>query len=211
MNKPYSIVFEDEQLIVADKSAGLLVIPTPAGEKHTLTDLLNRDLTAKGEAVRAHPCHRLDRETSGLILYAKGKSAQQTMMEQFHKHQIKKKYICFAQGYIKTGPDNWVDIKSPLEGKHALTRYRVAKLDLRGFSVVEVEPETGLTNQIRLHFKAIGHPLVGERRFSYAKDFALKFRRVALHATYLGFRHPITNEQLEFTSPLPEDMADFAE
>ncbi|MFA5795143.1 MAG: RluA family pseudouridine synthase [Candidatus Brocadiia bacterium] len=209
MNKPYTMVFEDDQIMVVDKSAGLLVIPTPAGETHTLTDLLNRELTAKGQTSRAHPCHRLDRETSGLILYAKGKATQQSLMEQFHKHLVKKKYICFAQGYIKTGPNNWMTIDSPLEGKHALTRYRVTKLDLRGFSIVEVEPETGLTNQIRLHFKAIRHPLVGERRFSYAKDYALKFRRVALHATYLSFQHPVTKEQLEFTSPLPPDMAEF--
>lgn len=210
MTKSLSIIFEDEHIIVLDKPSGLLVIPTPAGEQHTLTSLLNDELQRRGVTIKAHPCHRLDRETSGLILYAKGKSSQQKMMDQFHKHLVRKRYICFAHGYVKSGQSAPVQIATSLEGKRALTRYRLLKHDLRGFSVLEVEPVTGLTNQIRLHFKQIGHPLVGERRFAFARDYALRFRRVALHAEYLSFKHPITEKQLEFNSSLPPDMANFS-
>jgi 23S rRNA pseudouridine1911/1915/1917 synthase len=209
MIKPLTIVFEDEHIIVVDKPSGLLVIPTPAGERHTLTDLLNDELNRRGLSVKAHPCHRLDRETSGLIIYAKGKSSQQKMMDQFHKHLVRKRYTCFAHGYVKSGQSAQAQITAPLEGKPALTRYRLLKHDLRGFSVLEVEPVTGLTNQIRLHFKHIGHPLVGERRFAFARDYAVRFRRTALHAGYLSFTHPITGKPLEFNNPLPPDMANF--
>ena len=204
----YSIVFEDDYLLVVDKSSGLLVIPTPKGEKNTLTDLLNNYLAAKypDQNVKAHPCHRLDRETSGLILYAKGKVMQQKVMDQFHQKQVGKKYLAFVQGRPKkqTGLINY-----KLEGNEAATKYQVVKYYNTGYTRVEVEPLTGRTNQIRLHFKMIGHPVVGERKFAFAKDYPVKARRLMLHSSFISFIHPVTNEPVSFSSNLPEDMLSF--
>jgi 23S rRNA pseudouridine1911/1915/1917 synthase len=188
------IIYEDDSILVIDKPAGMLVIPTPKNESNTLTNLLNRELHARGIEANAHPCHRIDRETSGLIAYAKGKKVQQLMMEKFRRH-----------GRINRDLGS---IGAPIEHKRSLTKYKVRE-QRRDFCVVEVEPVTGRTNQIRIHFKAIGHPLVGERRFAFAKDYDLKFRRAALHSCRIEFVHPLTDKKLVFTSPLPDDMGKF--
>ncbi|MEW6025784.1 MAG: RluA family pseudouridine synthase [Planctomycetota bacterium] len=200
----YSIVFEDDYLLVVDKPSGLLVIPTPKGETNTLTDLLNEYLQAKSpNSPKSHPCHRLDRETSGLILYAKGKAMQQKVMNQFHRKEVGKKYLAFVQGHPKkeTGLINY-----KLEGNEAATQYRVVKYYGSRYTLVEAEPLTGRTNQIRLHFKMIGHPVVGERKFAFARDFAVKARRLMLHSSFISFTHPATNQQMSFSSNLPTDM-----
>ena len=189
------VVFEDSDLMVVNKPAGLLVVPTPKNEKYTLTSLL-----------KAHPCHRLDRETSGLIVYAKKKDIQARMIEAFRERQVKKKYIAFVQGF-PSRPQGLINTR--IEGKEALTYYRVLEKRKEGFSIVEVSPVTGRTNQIRIHFKALGHPLVGERKFAFGKDFPLKFKRLALHAQYLEFNHPLSGKRLSFYAEMPEDMKNF--
>ncbi|TAN60155.1 RluA family pseudouridine synthase [bacterium] len=198
----YRIVYEDSAIIVADKSSGLLTVATPKKEKFTLESLLS-----------AYPAHRLDRETSGLILFAKTRRIQKILMDEFRKKQVKKLYRCFVHGIPgrKRGAISRYVRDNPYEpAKYALTKYRV--LESRGdFSVVEVEPITGRTNQIRLHFKQIGHPLVGERRFAFARDFNLKFRRAALHSSDLGFSHPLTRKPMSFHLDLPRDMREFLE
>ena len=203
----FKILHEDDHIIAVDKPSGMLVIPTPKGEPNTLTSLLNRELDARGIEANAHPCHRIDRETSGLIIYAKGKKAQQAMMEEFRNRRVKKSYIAFVHG--RPGRKAGV-IDRPIEGKRSVTKFRVIE-ERRDFSVVEIAPETGRTNQIRIHFKSIGHPLVGERKFAFAKDYKLKFRRAALHSHKIGFEHPVTGKPLAFTTPMPEDMARFLE
>ncbi|MFH1231615.1 MAG: RluA family pseudouridine synthase [Planctomycetota bacterium] len=202
----YSIIFEDDYLIVVNKPSGLLVIPTPKDEKNTLTNLLNDYLQSKSSApdsAKAHPCHRLDRDTSGLILYAKGKSMQQKMMSQFYDKKVAKKYLAFIQG--KPAKENGT-INYKLEGQEALTKYSVVKYYSQGYSLVEVELVTGRTNQIRLHFKMLGHPIVGERRFAFAKDYQIKSKRLTLHSSSISFYHPITNEKISFTCDMPDDM-----
>jgi len=203
----FRIIHEDDSIMVVDKPAGMLVIPTPKGETHTLTSLLNRELDARDVETNAHPCHRIDRETSGLIIYAKGKKTQQAMMEEFRHHRVKKTYLAFVHGRLgrKSG-----SIDRPVEGKRSVTKYRVIE-ERRDFTVVEVEPVTGRTNQIRIHFRAIGHPLVGERKFAFAKDYKLKFRRAALHSQRIEFVHPVTKKPLVFITQIPEDMAAFIE
>jgi len=123
----------------------------------------------KANQYRLYPCHRLDRETSGLVIYAKGRVAQQRLMEMFRKHMIHKTYHAFAHGRI--GQDTGI-IRIPLEGKSAVTRYRVVRRCAE-YSIVEVITETGRKNQIRLHFKGIGHPLVGESKFIFRKGLLL--------------------------------------
>ncbi len=209
--KRYRIVYEDEQLIIIDKPSGMLVIPTPRRETGTLTDLVNKELDTRGVEVNAYPCHRLDRETSGLVIYAKGKSAQHAMMEEFRKRSVRKMYVAFVNGTVKKGFDT---IKVPIYNRNkrkaddALTKYTV--LEKRAaFTVVEAEPVTGRTNQIRIHMKSIGHPLVGETVYAFRRDYKLRFKRAALHAKRIEFIHPVTGEKMSFESPLAADMVNF--
>ncbi|MFA5355885.1 MAG: RluA family pseudouridine synthase [Candidatus Omnitrophota bacterium] len=199
------VVYEDEWFLVVDKPAGLLTIPTPRKETRTLTSILNDDALIKGISCRIYPCHRLDRETSGLIIYAKGKSAQKKMMEAFGRRSIKKKYTAFAHGRLSSREGK---IQYPIEGHSAVTGYRVVE-ERGAYSIVEVAPQTGRTNQIRIHFKRIGHPLVGETKFAFRRDFKLRAKRLLLHAEKIEFIHPMTGKNMRLLAPLPRDMADF--
>ena len=203
MNIP--VVYEDDWLLVLDKPSGLLVIPTPKNEKRTLTSILNEDLERRGISYRLHPCHRLDRETSGLIIYAKGKSIQKKMMDEFRGKKIKKNYIALTQGAL---PQNQGQIQNPIEGVNAVTKYKVIQ-SRKDFTVVEVTPLTGRTNQIRLHFKQIGHPLLGETRYAFRRDFKIKAKRLCLHARDLEFIHPVTRKHIHLSIDLPEDLREF--
>ncbi|MDD5595071.1 MAG: RluA family pseudouridine synthase [Candidatus Omnitrophica bacterium] len=203
MNIP--IVYEDDWLVILDKPAGLLVIPTPKKEKRTLTSILNQYCEEKKLKFRLHPCHRLDRETSGLIVFAKGKAIQEKMMQMFFKKEVKKTYIAFVHGSLKEGQGI---IKANIEAKAAQTQYRVIG-KRKDFSILEVSPLTGRKNQIRIHFKNIGHPLVGETRFAFRKDFALKAKRVCLHALSLEFSHPITKKTIKIEAKLATDLEEF--
>ena len=194
MNIP--IIYEDEWLLVADKPSGLLTVPTPKNEKRTLTSILN-----------LYPCHRLDRETSGLIIYAKNKNIQQKMMDEFRARRVKKAYLAFVRGlpYKNQG-----EIKNRIEGLNAETRYKV--IEKRGdFAILEVNPLTGRTNQIRIHLKQIGHPVLGETKYAFRRDFKIKAKRLMLHAAGLEFRHPASGKLLQLKSGLPDDFKQFLE
>lgn len=203
MNIP--VVYEDNWLLAVDKPSGLLVIPTPKKERRTLTSILNDDLKKTGKLYRLHPCHRLDRETSGLIIYAKGKSAQKKLMHEFGQKRVKKTYIAFLQGVLGQG-HGWIN--KPIEGRPALTRYRVLERR-KNFTIIEVLPVSGRTNQLRIHFKQIGHPIVGESKFSFRKDFKLRFRRLCLHAKALEFVHPVTGKTVSLSADLPQDLREW--
>jgi 23S rRNA pseudouridine1911/1915/1917 synthase len=201
------IVFEDDWLLVANKPAGLLSVSTPKNEPRTLTSILNQDAKDKGLNYHLYPCHRLDRDTSGLVIYAKSKSIEQRMTTVFRDRLVNKKYIAFVHGKL---PKPQGTINSAIEGKNALTKYQLLQ-EKSNYSIVEVSPVTGRTNQIRIHFKNIQHPLVGEDKFAFRKDFALRFKRVCLHAEYLEFKHPQTGQAILIKSPLPQDMQKFIE
>jgi len=202
MNIP--VVYEDDWLIILDKPSGLLTVPTPKNESRTLTSILNEEHNDSGKT-RFYPCHRLDRETSGLIIYAKSRAAQEQMMDLFRQRKIKKNYIAFVQGRFSSARGQ---ISAPIEGKHAVTRFEVLE-SRRDFSVVRVSPETGRTNQIRIHFKSAGHPLVGETKFAFRRDYALRHKRLCLHASSLDLTHPATGKALHIQSPLPDDLDKF--
>jgi len=199
------IIYEDEWLLVVDKPSGLLTIPSPKKESRTLTSILNDDLKNNKIPYRLHPAHRLDRETSGLIIYAKGKAMQQQMMEYFRQKKVKKVYIVFVRGHIKKESGQ---IRFPLEGKPALTEYKVIA-KRKEFDIVEARPLTGRTNQIRIHFKMIGHPILGETKFAFRKDFQLKAKRLCLHAQKLEFMHPVTNKNISLEAGLPQGLSEF--
>ena len=198
-----------------DKPAGLLVIPTPQNESNTLVNIVNHQ--HKNDHWKLHPCHRLDRETSGVILFAKGKHNQQLAMEAFLKKAVKKIYLAFVQGRMQKPSgeirSNIRDLEQKKfrkysQGQFAVTRYKV--LEFRKlFSIVEIEPVTGRTNQIRIQFKQIGHPIIGDRKYSFARDYSIKFRRTALHARTLAWTNPATHKFIKITAPYPEDMEVF--
>jgi len=196
------VVYEDENLIVVNKPSGILTVPTPKKEKNTLTDRLNEIIKKRESNTEVFPCHRLDRETSGLIIYAKNRQIQQKIMDQFKKGQVKKEYIAFIQGLLKK---SYGTISFAIENKRAITKYKLLQRR-KGYSIIKAEPSTGRTNQIRIHFKMIGHPLLGERKFAFGKDFRVKFKRVALHASEIQFKHPENGKFLCFSSQLPDDM-----
>lgn len=189
-----AVAYEDNWLLVVDKPAGLLTIPTPKRESRTLTSILN-----------AHPCHRLDRETSGLIIYAKGKSMQKKMMQEFKYKRVKKKYIAFVRGYLQ---QNEGEIKNPIEGLPSLTKYKVIERR-KDFSILEASALSGRKNQLRIHFKQIGHPILGDTRFAFRRDFKIKARRLCLHAKSLEFIHPITKKIIHLQAELPQDLQEF--
>jgi 23S rRNA pseudouridine1911/1915/1917 synthase len=199
------VVYEDDWLLIVDKPSGLLTIPTPKKESHTLSGILNEDLKQKDASYRLHPCHRLDRETSGLIIYAKGKSIQKKMMQIFKEKKVKKTYIAFVQGSLSK---NQGEIKIPIEGLKAVTKYKVMQIK-NSFTVVEVVPLTGRTNQIRIHFSRIGHPILGETKYAFHRDFKLKAKRLCLHAKGLEFIHPKTGRYIALSIDLPAKLKEF--
>lgn len=205
MNIP--VIYEDDWLLVLNKPQGLLTIPTPQNESRTLTSILNEDLKKRNLSYRLHPCHRLDRETSGLIIYAKGKSIQKKMMELFKHKKIKKTYIAFVKGIMQ---QNQGKVKAPIKGQNAVTDYKVME-KRKDFTILEVMPLTGRRNQIRIHFKYIGHPILGETRYAFRRDFKLKAKRLCLHAKGLEFIHPVTKECIRLHADLPQDLKYFLE
>lgn len=211
------LLYQDNSIIVANKPAGLLVVPTPKGEERTLTTLLERQLRDAGQNPGVYPCHRLDRDTSGVIIYARTKADQERIMEQFKCHQVTKIYIAFIQGRLEKLSGeirSHIDTRYPYFsakgnwGKLAITRYNVREIRDQ-FTIIEARPITGRTNQLRIHFRQLRHPIIGERKYAFGRDFPLKFRRVALHAGEIKFRHPRTNHWLKIKAALPEDMKNF--
>jgi 23S rRNA pseudouridine1911/1915/1917 synthase len=215
-HSPIKVLYEDGDFIVFDKPSGLLVIPSPNNNQQTLVHLVNEQRSDIGRAL--YPCHRLDRETSGVIIFAKGKKNQKLMMQEFQNQAVQKVYLGFVRGRLQQKQG---EIRRPVWDYHdrrfnkarprlAVTAYQVKTLG-QGYSVVEVFPKTGRTNQIRIHFRDIGHPLLGERIYAFRKDFSVDFRRLALHAKELVFRHPVLRKTIRVVSPVPEDMKTFLE
>ncbi len=201
------VIFEDDWLLVLDKPAGLLTIPAPGKEGRSLVELLDAFRREKDLPSAFHPCHRLDEETSGVILFAKGKGAQKRLMDAFREREMRKTYLALVNG--RPPKDSGVMTRS-IEGEAAKTSYRVLE-KREGYSLVEAKPHTGRTNQIRIHFKQTGNPLIGETRFAFRRDSAFRAKRTLLHAAKLAFRHPWTGVEVEFEAPLPEDMRRFLE
>ncbi|MCK4809989.1 MAG: RluA family pseudouridine synthase [Candidatus Omnitrophica bacterium] len=210
MKKPFEVIFEDEYLIVIDKIAKLVVQPSPKKEKNTLTSVLER--TVK---VKLYPCHRLDKETTGLIIYAKSKTIQKEFMEKFKKGQVKKKYFAFVKDKLKKKKGFFEGYILDKEGrrfgekpKKAKTFYRVLK-EYLNFSIVELEPFTGRRNQLRIQLARIGNPILGEDKYAFRRDFQVNFRRLALHAFFISFIHPVSGNRIDLRIDLPQDMKDF--
>lgn len=217
LTKPIPVLFENDHVIVFDKPAGVLVIPAPNDDKPSLTEIVNYQYRDQLPKCKLHPCHRIDRDTSGLVMYAKGKQQQKRMMELFRTRDIDKVYLAIVQGKLKrkTGKiegfisqPNQIKYSKSSPEKMAISFYRVVR-ESRQTSLVEVRPVTGRTNQIRIQFSQFGHPLLGDRKYSIAKNYAVKFRRPALHAQSLSWIDPETKKQIKVQSTLPNDMEAF--
>lgn len=201
------VVYEDDYFLILDKPAGLLSVAGPNKFSRNLTAILSAESAKNSPTYRLHPCHRLDKETSGLIIFAKGKSAQKKMMQLFKGKAVKKTYTAFLQGKLT---QNQGKISLPIEGRMVKTQYKIIRA-YKDFSVAEVFALTGRKNQIRLHFKGIGHPLVGETKFAFRKDYKLRAKRACLHARTIEFIHPFTKRAIRLVSGLPRDMKEFLE
>ena len=214
---PLRIVYEDGDLLVVDKPAGMTVHPSPGHSRHTLVHAVLAhcpDLSGIGGKQRPGIVHRLDKDTSGLIIVAKHDSAHLSLARQLKERRVEKTYLALVEGRPK--PAEGI-IDAPIArhprhrkkmavvegGRDARTRYRVVR-EVDGRSLVEVRPETGRTHQIRVHLASIGHPVVGDVLYGKRSE---ALERQFLHAQRLAFRHPRTDERLDLEAPLAEDLA----
>lgn len=217
---PFDIIYEDSHLAVINKPAGVVVHPAAGHYEETLVHgLLARlkGLSGIGGELRPGIVHRLDKDTSGLLVVAKDDQTHQALTNMFKARQVKKTYLALVHGipHAKFGV-----IKKPI-GRHPVNRkkmsvhakvareaetiYRI-KETFHKASLLEVELKTGRTHQIRVHLSSIGHPIVGDELYGGAKPHGPKAKRQMLHAWRLSFKHPITGEELSFEAPLPEDF-----
>jgi 23S rRNA pseudouridine1911/1915/1917 synthase len=217
------IVYEDDTLIVLNKPAGLLAVPLPPRRRYdarSVFDDLKRYLHKRGRQ-RPFVVHRIDRDTSGLVLFAKTEGAQQTLKDQFKQRQPQRVYQAVVYGQPSPAAGTWRDYlvwddraliqkethpRDP-HGREAISHYRVIE-PLAGASLIEVRLVTGKRNQIRIQARLRGHTLIGEQRYTYGPEDLrpIVFPRQALHAHRLSFRHPSDDRDMPFEAPLPEDL-----
>ena len=212
------IVYEDQDVIVVNKARGMVVHPAPGHYSGTLVNALLyhvKDLSGINGVLRPGIVHRIDKDTSGLIMAAKNDLAHESLTNQLKEHSVQRVYIALVHGSI---PHDKGTIDAPIgrdpkdrkkmavvhkNSKHAVTHFVVLER-FQNYTLIECKLETGRTHQIRVHFQYIGFPLVGDPLYGQRKT--LDITGQALHAKTLGFVHPRTKEYLEFNSELPEDM-----
>ena len=225
---PLTVVFEDEHLLIVDKPAGLVVHPAAGNLDGTLVNALlhhcGGSLSGIGGVARPGIVHRIDKDTSGLLVVAKTDVAHEGLAKQFAAHSIERRYLAIVSGLPKTSQGivdaplarsatnrKKIAIVEGNRGKRAVTRWRRLNV-LRDAALVECRLETGRTHQVRVHMASMGHPLVGDPVYggtgkTHVKLLKeLRFQRQALHAAELGFTHPVTKRRLSFSSRMPPDM-----
>jgi len=225
---PLPIVFEDDHLLVVDKPAGLVVHPAAGNLDGTLVNALLHHCAGKlsgiGGVARPGIVHRIDKDTSGLLVVAKTDVAHEGLANQFAAHSIDRRYLAIVSGVPKTAGGvidaplarsstnrKKIAIVEGKRGKRAVTHWRRIEL-LKDAALVECRLETGRTHQVRVHMASIGHALLGDPVYGRAGKThgkilkELGFHRQALHAAELGFTHPVTKDKLSFSSPMPPDM-----
>lgn len=214
----HRLVFEDDDLAVIDKPAGLLTAPTPESDRGNLADILARERGGRQVFV----VHRLDLATSGLLVMAKTNRANKFLSERFRTHDVIREYTAVVSGRVvprDASPSDArvaalsdaepasITVDLPLRGRRAVTNLYVTEYIGERATVLRARLETGRTHQIRLHCRHIGHAVLGDRR--YGRRSPLAPPRMALHASMLGFVHPRSNQLMSFASPLPAPLADW--
>lgn len=224
---PVDIVYEDDQLIVVNKPAGLVVHPAAGVYSGTLANALAYHFQQLSNAGSIRPgiVHRLDKDTSGLLVAAKTESAHENLADQFRAREVFKSYVALVYGVVKTesgrieqaiarDPRNRTRMAVVAGGRGALSLYKVRRR-YDSFTLVDVELKTGRTHQIRVHLSWMKHPVVADELYSGGRENNLdvrlralirKLKRQFLHAEQLGFRHPVTGDDMRFTAPLPEAL-----
>jgi 23S rRNA pseudouridine1911/1915/1917 synthase len=218
----FRVIYEDEHLLVVDKSAGILTVQTDQGGKKTLVDAVTQYLRRRHRQARAVPVHRLDRDTSGLLVMGKNAAIAESLMEQFRIRKAEREYAAIVAGRIERREGTFrsylatskrlqrYSVQRGQEGELAITHYAVMD-DLRGATHVKAVLETGRRNQIRVQFAEAGHPVLGDVRYrpDRASHPAWKGKGLALHAAVLGFSHPVGGEAMRFEAPLPKEFQKF--
>jgi len=215
---PLDIVYEDKDLAIIDKPVGLVVHPAPGNREHTLVNALLSRFKELSDINLQRPgiVHRLDKDTSGILVIAKNNHAHLKLAEQFADHSIKRKYVAIVKGRMEFDENL---IEAPIgrhstkresmavdfsdKSRYAKTYYRTLKR-FSDYSLLSLEPFTGRTHQLRVHLAFIGHPILGDKKYGRKDEFS----RLALHAQSLGFIHPTTGKFVEFHSSLPQEFLD---
>jgi 23S rRNA pseudouridine1911/1915/1917 synthase len=232
-NIPLEIVFEDDHVIVINKPAGLVVHPAAGVQSGTLANALayHFQQLANASSIRPGIVHRLDKDTSGLLVAAKTESAHENLSDQFRAREVFKSYIALVYGVVKQesgrieqpiarDPRNRTRMAIVAGGRGALSLYKVRR-SYDSFTLLDVELKTGRTHQIRVHLSWLKHPVVGDELYGGGRDNNVqdvqlraqirKLKRQFLHAERLGFRHPQTGEPMRFVAPLPIELTDLLE
>lgn len=234
---PLTIVWEDAHLLVVDKAAGMVVHPAPGHRRGTLVNALLhhvKDLSGIGGRLRPGIVHRLDRDTSGLLVVAKDDLAHQALQDLLRRRKIRRLYLAASWGHVDRSPrkvdapigrdpSNRLRMAVHPEGRRAVTHLRVLE-SWPAAELLQVGLETGRTHQIRVHLSHIGHPVVGDQLYGagwergmggaireFARELARRTPRQFLHAHRLAFQHPVTGEDLRFEAPLPPDLSGVTE
>jgi 23S rRNA pseudouridine1911/1915/1917 synthase len=222
---PVEILYKDKYLVVVNKSAGMVVYPSAGHYCGTLMNAISYhcpELASIGSPLRPGVVHRLDKDTSGVMVIALDDNAYYNLVEQFRQRTINRKYKALVYGNLKNdaGEIKGLIGRSVADRKKMSTRVRKGKEAVTGWNVVrrfnsatliDVKLGTGRTHQIRVHLASIGHPVLGDRTYGGKTGLEIKGRKITvprqmLHAEVLGFKHPASGEYMEFESPLPEDM-----
>ncbi len=221
-DRTFDVLFEDDHIIVVDKSAGTLTVPTNRGDENTLVDRVSIYLSHSRSSREAWVVHRLDRQVSGLLVFGKHEAVAKRLIEQFKLRKPQRVYAAIVAGvmssdsgtfesHLATGKNLDVYATRPsAKAERAVTHYRVLKR-MSDTTLVEVTLETGKRNQIRVHFADAGHPVLGDPRYGTEQAAHPHWirKRIALHARSLSFQHPVTGQAVTFESPLPAAFEKF--
>lgn len=216
LNHPkLKIIFEDQDLIVVEKKEGLLTVTTGERDETTAFTILKNHVKKSDKAHRIYVVHRLDRETSGVLMFAKQKDIQLHLQENWHEIITKRIYVAVVEGKVEKQSDtitSWLTenekslkIHSSITdngGQQAVTHYKCIKSNDQ-YSLIELELETGRKNQIRVHMADMGHPIAGDKKYGAVSS---PINRLALHARILEFIHPVTNKKVRFETPVPRNF-----
>jgi 23S rRNA pseudouridine1911/1915/1917 synthase len=208
------ILFEDSSIIIVEKKEGILSVATKKEKENTAYVILSEHLKKESLKSKVFVIHRLDRDTSGVMMYAKNQEVQKILQKNWNESVIERIYIALVEGSVKQKEGtitSWLKENKNLlmyssdkegDGQKAITKYKVIKTG-KDYSLLQVQLETGRKNQIRVHMKDIGHTIVGDEKYGSKQN---PIKRLGLHAYILSFKHPVTGETLSFTSKIPAEF-----
>lgn len=214
-HKGLKIVFEDSYIIVIEKPPGLLSIAAAREKERTAYRVLSDQAKKLDPKRRIFVVHRLDREASGLMMFAKSREIQELLQEKWQQNVLDRTYVAVVEGPLQEEQGiitSWLKENKarvmysstrPDDGQKAVTRYRVLKKN-NAYSLLEIELETGRKNQIRIHMKDLGHSIIGDKKYGSKQN---PINRMGLHARVLAFRHPVTGKEMRFETPVPEPFS----